>query len=112
MKRRARQKRRRWYSPEFKAELVRLVREEKKCVAEVAREHDLPRVTLHRWVDDAEDDENTEASVPRATTISPRASLTSSEKDELQQLRREVKRLEMEKEILKKAAVFFAKETR
>jgi transposase-like protein len=43
---------------------------------------------------------------------SPVNTLTNSERDELQQLRRDVKRLQMERDILKKAAAFFAKESK
>ena len=90
-------RRRRAFTPEFKAEAVRVVRESGKTVAVMARELGLTHSALQRWVDQAE-----AAAAPGALKLEERA--------ELAQLRREVTRLRMERDILKKAAAFFAKE--
>jgi len=86
------------YGAEFRAEAVRLVRSSNRPVVQIAAELGVPHSTLHQWVMDAEKKE-----------AQPDA-LAESERAELQRLRREVERLRMEREILKKAAAFFAKE--
>jgi transposase len=91
---------RRQFSPEFKAEAVRYVLEEKRTVCDVARSLDIAPSVISRWVVQAEADRGK----------GPKDALTTAEKQELAQLRREVKQLRMEREILKKAAAFFAKE--
>ena len=92
-------RKRRSFTAEFKAETVRLV-EGGKSIPEVARELDLTESALRSWVRQAEVD---------AGRGKPGA-LTTAEREELSQLRREVKNLRIEREILKKAAAFFAKE--
>ena len=69
-------------------------------VSQVARDLGIGRESLTRWIRQAEIDAGQ----------GPEGALTSEEKDELRRLRRENKRLRMEREILKKAAAFFAKE--
>ena len=93
-------RRRRKFSAEFKAETVRLVRSSDKNISTIARELDLTETALRRWVQQAEIDAG------RGST----GALTTSEREELVQLRRETKRLRMERDILKKATAFFAKE--
>jgi transposase len=90
----------RLYSPEFKEEAVRLVHscEERYPVAKIARDLDVGAETLRNWVKQAEID------------AGERDGLTTEEKEELRRLRKEVKVLREEREILKKAAVFFAGE--
>ena len=88
---------RRSYTPEFKAEAVRLVKTSGKSIPQLAKELDLTESALRNWVEMAE-----EQSLPGALTV--------DEREELKRLRKEMKRLEMEREILKKAAAFFAKE--
>ena len=94
-------RKRRSFTPEFKAEAVRLCRVGDRSVGQVAEDLDLTETSLREWLKRAEVDE-------RKT---PGAELQSSEREELQRLRRENKRLTMERDILKKAAAFFAKES-
>jgi transposase len=87
------------YPAEFRRDAVALVRSSDKTVTQVARELGLNRETLRQWVKQDRIDQG-EAE-----------GLTSSEREELRRLRREVAELRMEREILKQAAAFFAKET-
>ena len=94
-------RKRRAFSPEFKAEAVRLCRMGDRTIGQVAADLDLTETAVREWVKRA--DEETAPPSPDA--------LAASERDELKELRKRVKRLEMEREILKKAAAFFAKES-
>ena len=93
-------RKRRYFSPEFKAEAVRLCQVGDRSVAKVAEDLDLTTSALRDWVSQAAVDGGK----------GPPGALTSAERSELGELRKRVKRLEMEREILKKAAAFFAKE--
>jgi transposase len=93
-------RKRRVFTKEFKAQTVRLVRDSGKSIGTLARELDLGETVLRTWVRQAEVD---------AGRGRPGA-LTSDEREEFTLLRREVRTLRMEREILKKAAAFFAKE--
>ncbi len=93
-------RRRRFFSAEFKAEAVRLCKIGDRTVRQVALDLDLTETALRSWVKRAAADVEPEQT----------SSLAPTERDELVQLRKRVKRLEMEREILKKAAAFFAKE--
>ena len=95
----AKRKRRR-FTDEYKAEAVRLVREGGLTVTQAAKDLDLTESSLRNWVKQAEIDDGK----------GPADALTSSERKELQRLRRENLQLRMEREILKKATAFFAKE--
>ena len=90
---------RRQFTDEFKAGAVGLVLDEGKSVAQVARELDLTASALRNWVEHA-----------RADRTKGRTGLTREEREELRRLRKEVRTLRTEREILKKAAAFFAKE--
>jgi transposase-like protein len=96
----ARRKRRK-FTAEFKADAVRLCTSGGRTIAQVATDLDLTETALREWVKRAAVDAGE----------GPASALTTAERDELGELRRRVKRLEMEREILKKAAAFFAKES-
>ena len=91
---------RRQYTDEYKAGAVRLVLVEGRTVTQVATDLDLTRSALDTWLRQAKAD----------VGKGPPGALTSAEKEELARLRRENKVLKMERDILKKAAAFFAKE--
>ncbi len=95
-------RKRRAFSAEYKAEVVELIRKSGKSVGAVARELDLTETAVRRWVKQAEIDSGG----------GPAGALTTAERDELAKLRKRVKTLEMEREILKKATAFFAKESK
>jgi transposase len=89
------------YTKEFKLEAVKLVTEQGYTQAEAAKNLGIEAKNLNRWVHE-----------PRISAVRNglKVQLTEEQK-ELQQLRKEVKRLKMEREILKKAAAFFANES-
>ena len=90
-------RKRRIFTPEFKAEAVRLCKVGDRTIGQVARDLDLTETAVREWV--------------RRADVEPQPdALKADERDELRELRKRVKRLEMEREILKKAAAFFAKE--
>ena len=92
-------RKRRAYTAEQKREAVRLVKSVGN-LAQVSRDLDIHPNVLRKWVRQAEVDAGG----------GPGGALTSEEKRELQQLRRDNKRLRMERDFLKKAAAFFARE--
>ena len=92
---------RRQFSDEFKAGAIRLVLEEGKTVGAVARELDLTPSALAEWVRRAQ-----------ADRTQGRTGLTGVECEELARLRKEVRELRMEREVLKKATAFFARDHR
>ena len=87
------------YSEEFKARMVELVRAG-RTPAELAEEFEPSSESIRQWAKQADLDAGRRED-----------GLTTEEKEELRVLRKEVKRLEMEREILKKAAAWFARET-
>ena len=95
-------KKRRTFTPEFRAEAVRLVRESGRPVGQLARELGLWETVLRRWVHQAGIDAGG----------GPPGALTTAEREELTRLRRENRTLQMERDILKKATAFFARENR
>ena len=95
-------RKRRSFSAEYKAEVVELIRASGKSVGQVARELDLTETAVRRWVEQAKVDAGG----------GPQGALSSDEREELRRLRREITQLRMEREILKKATAFFAKESK
>ena len=99
---RAGARKRRRFTKEFKAEVVQLCRVGDRSASRVAKDLDLTETAVREWVRQAGVDEG----------AGEKGELTSAEKQELTQLRRDVRVLREEREILKKAAAFFAKESR
>jgi len=97
----AKKRKRRQFKPEYKAEVVRLVRSGAKTAGQAARDLELTETSVRAWVRQAEIDDGK----------GPDGALTTAEREELTALRRENKTLRLEREILKKATAFFAKET-
>jgi transposase len=91
---------RRSFSEEYKAEVVELCRTSGKSVAAVARDLDLTETAVRRWLAQAEID------------AGRRPGLTTEEHAELVALRKENRVLREERDILKRATAFFARETR
>ncbi len=89
------------YPSQFRAEAVELARTSGKSIPTIARELGISDQALRDWVKHADID---------AGRGRP-GELTTEEREELRRLRREVRILQQEREILKKAAAFFAKET-
>jgi len=93
------QRHRQPYPPEFRQRIIELVRSG-RTPAELAREFEPTAQTIANWVKQADLDAGTRSD-----------GLTTDEREELRQLRKQVKRLKMEKEILGKAAAWFARES-
>ncbi len=91
---------RRSFPDEYKAEVIELCRTSGKSIAAVARDLDLSETAVRRWVSQAEVD------------AGRRDGLTTAEREELARLRKEVRVLREERDILKPATAFFARETR
>ena len=87
------------YPPEFKRQIVELVRSG-RSPEELAREFESSAGAIRTWVKQADVDEGVRSD-----------GLTTTEREELRQLKREVRQLRMERDILKKAAAWFARES-
>jgi transposase len=92
---------RRSFTPEFRAEIVAACQRGDRSIGQVCRDFDLTETAVREWVKQAERDAGTRHD-----------GMTSVERDEVAQLRRENRRLREDVEILKRATAFFAKETR
>jgi transposase len=95
-------RRRRSFTPEFKAEIVDLCQRGDRSVGQVAKDFDLTETAVREWVKQAGRDTGTRSD----------GGLTSTERQELSELRRENRRLREDVEILKRATAFFVKEIR
>jgi transposase len=91
------------YTPEFKQDAVRLVTEQGYKITEAARNLGINPSVLARWKSQL---------ASEGTKAFPGKGRLTPEKEELQKLRKENQRLKMERDILKKAAAFFANESR
>jgi transposase len=100
MAKKKRSRPRRSFTPEFKADIVDRCRAGDRTIAEVARDFDLTESAVRKWVEQADVDDGL------------RAGLTTEERQELMELRRENRQLREDVGILKRATAFFAKETR
>ncbi len=101
MDKKKQRRKRRAFTPEFKAEAVRLCKVGDRTITQVASDLDLTETALREWVKRSDVDAGK----------GPPEALTTAEREEMARLRREVKRLTMERDILKAAATFFAKES-
>jgi transposase len=88
------------YPPEFRTEAIRLMRTSGKSMAQIGRELEVTTETLRQWLKQADIDDGLRHD-----------GLTTDETEEVRRLRREIKTLREEREILLKAAAFFARET-
>jgi transposase len=94
------QRPRRSFTPEFKAEVVELCRAGDRSIGQVARDLDLTETSVRKWIAQADIDSGL------------RDGLTSAERDEIARLRKEVRVLREDRDILRRATAFFAKEIR
>jgi len=92
---------RRSFTPEFKAEVVELVRQPGNTVGSVARDLDLTETAVREWVKQADIDDGRRSD-----------GLNSQQRAEMAQLRKELRETREERDILKRAVAFFARETR
>jgi transposase len=90
---------RRKFTPEYKAEVVKLVRTSGKSIGQLSKELELTETAVRAWVQRADIDEKKDPSGP----------LTSDERAEVTRLRRELRTVTMERDFLRKAAAFFAR---
>ena len=93
---------RKTYTPEFKLQAVKMVTEQKLSVAEAARRLGITENLLHSWK---------KAVLKKGADAFPGSGHLTPVEEELRRLRAEVKRLEAERDILKKATAFFATQT-
>lgn len=94
-------RKRRTFTKEQKADAVRLVRTSGESIGTVARNLGIGENSLRQWVAQAGIDEGK----------GPEGAWTTAEKNEMKELKRQLKRVTMERDFLKKAAAYFAKET-
>lgn len=92
---------RRTFKPAFKREVAELYRKGDRGVTQLSRDLDISENSIRRWVAQYEVD----------IGEGPPEALTTAEREELKRLRREVRQLKEDREILKKAAAFFARES-
>jgi len=95
-------RKRRVFTPGFRAEAVRLCRVGDRSIGQIAKDLDLSEKSLRQWFKRADVDVGN----------GPPGALTTAEREELARLRRDNKRISMERDILKAAATYFAKESK
>ena len=95
-------RKRRQYTPEYQAEVVAMIRRGDRSIGQICKDLDLTNSAVRRWLDKDR---------PKAAAAAGEAPLSKTERAELTTLRREIRTLREEREILKKAAAFFAKES-
>lgn len=95
-------KKRQRYPREFKLEAIALARESTRTVAEVARDLGIGPSLLHRWIQQLDEGD--------AATAFPGSGQRREAEDEVRRLRRELERVKQERDFLKRAAAFFARE--
>ena len=93
------------YTPEFRRQIVELVRAG-RAPADLAREFEPSRQAISHWVAQVDRQEGRREAKPVAEAV-----LVAAEREELVRLRREVRQLRLERDILSKAAAWFARET-
>lgn len=93
-------RKRRKFTSEYKAEVVKLVKTSGKSIGRIAGELDLVETAVRNWVKQEEID----------TKRDPNGPLTTEERAEVVRLRRELRTVTMERDFLKKAAAFFARD--
>lgn len=91
------------YTQEFRQEAIKLITEQGYSQAEASKRLGVPHANLSRWIKDLTGNKAIEG-------VTKKAGMLSVEQKELEQLRKENKRLKLEREILKKATAFFANE--
>jgi len=96
-------KKRRKFAKEFKLEAVRLAVESERSLADVARDLEIAPALLHKW--------KQQLDVRDATTAFPGSGKPAGPEDETVRLRRELEQVKQERDFLKKAAAFFARES-
>ncbi len=101
MAKRKTQRERRAFTPEYKAEVLALVRQGEKSISQICRDLDLTDSSVRKWIK--------QDVIDNGKMI--QNSLSETDQQELNRLRSENKRLKMERDILKKATAFFAKES-
>jgi transposase len=94
-------RRRRSFTDEFKADVVAMVRQPGNTAGSVARDLELTETAVRAWVKQADVDDGNRAD-----------GLTTAERAEMAQLRKELREAREERDILKRAVAFFARETR
>lgn len=91
---------RRTFTPEFKADVVALCRQGDRSIGQISRDMGLTETAVRKWVAQADIDDGLWDG------------LTTADREEIARLRKQVRVLTEERDILKRATVFFAKETR
>lgn len=86
------------FPPEFKRDVVTVARRGDLSIAEVAADFDISEESVRRWMRQADIDDGI------------KDGMTTAERQEIVQMRRQIRRLEMENEILRRAAAYFAKD--